>query len=123
MKEQTRLSGSITNRGAPRVSAIGTPLGRYRKILYDAVGSRWYNYVSQQGDLVNIGTARLSFSVDRSGHIRNLKVIKNSSNETFANVCLRSILEVQMPPIPEDVASTLPSDGLEEEMSFTMVPN
>jgi outer membrane biosynthesis protein TonB len=123
MKEQTRLSGSITNRGAPRVNAIGTPLGRYRKILYDAVGSRWYNYVSQQGDLVNIGTARLSFSVDRSGHIRNLKVIKNSSNETFANVCLRSILEVQMPPIPEDVASTLPSDGLEEEMSFTMFPN
>ena len=123
MKEQTRLSGSITNRGAPRVNAIGTPLGRYRKILYDAVGSRWYNYVDQQADLVSIGTARLVFAVDREGRVKNLKVLENTSNEAFANVCLRSVLEVQMPPIPDDVANTLPSQGLEEEMSFTMFAN
>jgi len=28
-----------------------------------------------------------------------------------------------MPPIPEDVASTLPPEGLDEEMSFTMYNN
>jgi len=122
-KEQTRLSGSITNRGAPSVNALGTPLGRYRKILYDAVGSRWYYYVNRAGDLVSIGTARLVFSVDRSGHVANLKVIENSSNEAFANVCLRSVLEIQLPPIPEDVANSLPSEGLAEEMSFTMFAN
>jgi outer membrane biosynthesis protein TonB len=122
-KEQTRLSGSISNRGAPSVNALGTPLGRYRKILYDAVGSRWYYYVNRQGDLVSIGTARLVFSVDRSGHVANLKVIENSSNEAFANVCLRSVLEIQLPPIPEDVASSLPPEGLDEEMSFTMFAN
>jgi outer membrane biosynthesis protein TonB len=123
MKEQTRLSGSITNRGAPRVNAIGTPLGRYRKILYDAVGSRWYNYVAQQADLVSIGTARVVFSVDRQGRVKNIKLLQNSSNEAFANVCLRSVMEVQMPPIPEDVATSLPSEGLDEEMSFTMFAN
>jgi hypothetical protein len=36
-KQQTRLSGSITNRGASSVNALGTPLGRYQKILYDSV--------------------------------------------------------------------------------------
>lgn len=123
MKEQTRLSGSITNRGAPRVNAIGTPLGRYRKILYDAVGSRWYNYVAQQADLVSIGTARVVFSVDRLGRVKNIKLLENSSNEAFANVCVRSVMEVQMPPIPEDVATSLPSEGLDEEMSFTMFAN
>jgi outer membrane biosynthesis protein TonB len=123
LKEQTRLSGSITNRGAPRVNAIGTPLGRYQKLLYDAVGSHWYTYVNGDNGLISIGTARLMFSVDREGHVKNLKVVQNSSNEAFANVCLRSVLEIQLPPIPEDVASTLPSEGLDEEMTFTMFAN
>ena len=122
-KERTRQSGSITNRGAPSVNAIGTPLGRYRKILYDAVGSRWYYYVGKQGDLVSIGTARLVFSVDRSGRVKNLKIIENTSNEAFANVCIQSVMEIQMPPIPDDVAGTLPPSGLDEEMAFTMFAN
>jgi outer membrane biosynthesis protein TonB len=122
-KEQTRLSGSITNRGASSVNALGTPLGRYQKILYDSVGSRWYYYVAKQGDLVSIGTLRLVFSVDRSGHVTNLKIVENTSNESFANVCLQSVLEMQLPPIPDDVASSLPSEGLDEEMSFTMYAN
>jgi outer membrane biosynthesis protein TonB len=123
LKQQRRMSGAITNRGPSSINAVGTPLGRYQKMLYDAVGSRWYTYVQQQADLVNIGTARLVFSVDRSGRVRNLKVVENTSNESFANVCLRSVLEVKLPPIPEDVASTLPSEGLDTELNFTMYPN
>jgi outer membrane biosynthesis protein TonB len=123
LKQQKRMSGAITNRGPASVNAVGTPLGRYQKMLYDAVGSRWYRYVQQQSDLVSIGTARLVFSVDRSGRVRNLRVIQNTSNESFANVCLRSVLEVELPQIPQDVADTLPAGGLDEEMTFTMFPN
>ena len=122
-KQQTRLSGSITNRGASSVNALGTPLGRYQKILYDSIGSRWYYYVAKQRDLITIGTLRLVFSVDRSGRVTNLKIVENTSNESFANVCLQSVLEMQLPPIPEDVASSLPPEGLDEEMSFTMYAN
>jgi outer membrane biosynthesis protein TonB len=122
-KQQTRLAGSITNRGASAVNAIGTPLGQYQKMLYDAVGSRWYLYVARQRDLISIGTLRLVFRVDRQGRPQSLKVVENSSNESFANVCLQSVLEIQLPPIPEDVASTLPPEGLDEEMSFTMYAN
>jgi outer membrane biosynthesis protein TonB len=122
-KQQTRLAGSITNRGASAVNAVGTPLGQYQKMLYDAVGSRWYYYVGRQRDLVSIGTLRLVFSVDRDGRPQNLKVVENSSNESFANVCLQAVLEIKLPPIPEDVASTLPPEGLDEEMSFTMYAN
>ncbi len=122
-KEQTRLSGSITNRGASSVNALGTPLGRYQKILYDSIGSRWYYYVAKQRDLITIGTLRLVFSVDRSGRVTNLKIVENTSNESFANVCLQSVLEMQLPPIPEDLANSLPSEGLDAEMSFTMYAN
>ncbi len=123
MMQQKRMSGAISNRGATSFNTVGTPLGKYQKMLYDAVGSRWYSYVQQQSDLVSIGTAHVVFSVDRSGRVRNLKIVQNTSNESFANVCLRSVLEVQLPPIPEDVASTLPSEGLDEDMSFTMYGN
>jgi outer membrane biosynthesis protein TonB len=121
--DKTRLAGSITNRGTSAVNAIGTPLGRYQKILFDSVGSRWYAYVEEKADLVKLGTTRVSFAVDRSGRVKNLKVISNDSNEAFANVCLQSILDAQLPPIPEDVAKALPPEGLESDISFTTFSN
>lgn len=123
LKERTRLAGSISNRGTSAVNAIGTPLGRYEKMVQDAIGSRWYAYVGEKADLISLGTAQVIFSIDRSGRVKNLKLIKNSSNEAFANVCLQSILEIQMPPIPEDVASALPPEGLDQQITFTMFPN
>ena len=123
MKERTRISGRITNRGVASVNALGTPLGRYMKHLLDAIGSRWYAFIDRQIDLVNIGTARVVFVVDRSGHVKNLKVVENSSNETLANVCIQSIQEAHLPPIPDDLAATLPPDGLDMDIPFTIFPS
>src|SRR5207249_9745948 len=86
LKERTHIAGNITNHGISAVNALGTPLGRYQKIVADSIGSRWYTYVKQRGDLINIGTLRLRFVVDRSGQVKDLKIIENSSNEAFANV-------------------------------------
>jgi outer membrane biosynthesis protein TonB len=123
-KERTHIAGNITNRGISSVNALGTPLGRYQKIVADSIGSRWYTYVDQKRDLINIGTVRLSFVVDRSGRVKNLKVTENSSNQAFASVCVQSVLEAHLPPIPEDVAKTLPSEGLEVEgLGFIIFPN
>jgi Gram-negative bacterial TonB protein C-terminal len=122
-KERTRISGRITNRGVSSVNALGTPLGRYMKFLLDAIGSRWYAFVDKQLDLISIGTARVVFVVDRSGHVKNLKVVENSSNETLANVCIQSIQEAQLPPIPDDLAATLPPEGLDMDIPFTIFPS
>jgi len=92
-------------------------------MLFDAIGSRWYAYVEAKTDLISLGTARISFAIDRSGRVTNLKVMANDANEAFANVCLQSILEVRLPPIPEDVANALPPEGLETEISFTTFSN
>src|SRR5438093_2924917 len=123
-KERTQIAGNITNRGISSVNALGTPLGRYQKIVADSIGSRWYTYVEQKRDLINIGTLRLGFVVDRSGRVKNLKVTENSSNEAFASVCVQSVLEAHLPPIPEDVAQSLPPEGLEVEgLGFIIFPN
>ena len=123
MRERTRSAGSISNRGISSVNALGTPLGRYEKMVQDAIGSHWYAYVQEKMDLISLGTTQVVFCVDRSGKVKNVKVLSNSSNEAFANVCLQSILEIQVPPIPEDVAATLPPEGLDESITFTMFPN
>jgi outer membrane biosynthesis protein TonB len=124
MKERSRISGNITSRGISAVNALGTPLGRYQKIVADSIGSRWYIFVDQQRDLITIGTLRLRFYIDRSGKVKSLKITENSSNEAFANVCVQSVLEAHLPPIPEDVANTLPPDGLEVDgLGFIIFPN
>ena len=123
-KQRTHMAGNITNRGISSVNALGTPLGRYQKIVADSIGSRWYAFVEQKQDLVNIGTLKLRFNIDRSGRVKDLKVTENSSNEAFANVCVQSVLEAHLPPIPEDVANTLPPEGLEVDgLGFIIFPN
>ena len=124
LKQRTHIAGNITNRGISSVNALGTPLGRYQKIVADSIGSRWYAFVEQKQDLVNIGTLRLRFYIDRSGRVKDLKVTENSSNEAFANVCVQSVLEAHLPPIPDDVANTLPPEGLEVDgLGFIIFPN
>jgi outer membrane biosynthesis protein TonB len=123
-KERTNIGGNITNRGISSVNALGTPLGRYQKIVADSIGSRWYTYVDQKRDLINIGTLRLRFVIDPSGRVKNLKVTENSSNEAFASVCVQSVMEAHLPPIPDDVVKTLPPEGLEVEgLGFIIFPN
>src|SRR5438034_2439504 len=123
-KERSNIAGNITNRGISSANALGTPLGRYQKIVADSIGSRWYTYVDQKRDLINIGTLRLRFVIDPSGRVKNLKVTENSSNEAFASVCVQSVLEAHLPPIPEEVVKSLPPEGLEVDgLGFIIFPN
>jgi outer membrane biosynthesis protein TonB len=91
--------------------------------MFDAIGSHWYAYIEERADLVSLGTTRVTFFVDRSGHVKNLKVLSNDSNEAFANVCLQAILDSKLPAIPEEVAEALPPEGLESEIAFTTFSN
>jgi outer membrane biosynthesis protein TonB len=122
-KEQTRISGRLTNRGPSSVNAVGTPLGRYQKAVSDAIGSRWYYYMNSKGDLVSIGTAQIQAEVDAKGRVQNLRVVSNNANEAFANICLQSFQEAHIPPIPPDLIATLPEGRMSVDFSFTSYAN
>ena len=122
-KEQTRVSGRITNRGPSAVNAVGTPLGRYQKAVSDAIGSRWYYYMSSKMDLVNIGTAHVEAEVDAKGHVQKLRVLSNNANEAFANICLQSFQDAKLPPIPPDLVATLPEGRMPVDFYFTTYSN
>jgi outer membrane biosynthesis protein TonB len=119
----TQMRGNISNHGVSSVNAVGTPLGRYSKMIYDAVGSRWYALVHENADRINIGTVGLTFVVDRSGHITKLNIVSNTSDESFSNLCIQSVQDAKLPPIPEDVAAALPPEGLEQQVNFSIFPN
>jgi outer membrane biosynthesis protein TonB len=122
-KQETRMTGRITDRGPTSVNAVGTPLGKYQKQVSDAIGSRWYYFIKSKMDLVSIGTAQVEAEIDASGKVRKLRVVSNDANEAFANVCLQSFQEAQIPAIPPDVVATLPDGKLQVSFSFTMYAN
>jgi TonB family protein len=114
----TRMQGNINNRGRSSIAALGTPQGRFEKAVQDAVGSRWYYYVRERGDLINIGTVQIRFYVRPDGKVEDVKVLRNSSNESLASTSLQSIIEANIPPMPDDLAPTLTGDRMEFTMSF-----
>jgi outer membrane biosynthesis protein TonB len=122
-KEETRVTGRLTNRGPSSVNAVGTPLGRYQKAVSDAIGSRWYYYMNSKMDLASIGTANIQAEVDAQGQVQNLRVVSNNANEAFANICLQSFQEAHIPPIPPDLIATLPEGRMPVDFFFTAYAN
>lgn len=117
----TRLTGGISNRGRSSVDSVATPLGRYKKMLSDAIGSRWYYYVNDMLDLVGIGTVELRFVVKPDGTVERVQVRRNTSNESLASCSVRAIVEAEIPPMPPEVRELLEGGKLEVDYSFTIL--
>lgn len=122
-QQQTIIRGGINNRGRSAVNAVGTPLGRYRKELEDAIGSRWYYYVNAQRDLASIGTTTITFDIAADGSITNMHITENTGTEATVGIALRSIQEAKFPPIPSELLPTLPDGHFTMEESFTIFAN
>ena len=119
----TRLRGSISNRGRASVEANATPLGRYKKAVSDAIGSRWYYYVKSQMGLMNIGTVDIRFTILPNGKVKAPQILNNSSNESFASVSLSAIVQAEIPPIPPEVEAVLENGRIEIDYSFSILGN
>jgi len=114
-----RMAGNISKRGVSSVNAVGTPLGRYEKSVYAAIGARWYRLCDENRDRVDIGTVSVQFMVAPDGKIGDIKVISGGTSASFTNLCLQSIQDAKPEPIPEDVRAVLPPEGLPGEVNFT----
>jgi outer membrane biosynthesis protein TonB len=123
LEEQTMIRGGINNRGRSAVNAVGTPLGRYRKRIEDAIGSRWYYYINSRIDLASVGVTTISFEIEPDGTVTKMRMSENTANEASASIALRSIQETKFPPIPEDLIPALPDGHLKMEESFTIFAN
>lgn len=116
------IHGNISNKGKSSVAAEATPLGRYKKNLADAISSHWYYSIDQRMELLSFGTATVIFYVTQNGKVEDLRIISNSSNQTFADCCIQSIMGAKLPMIPPEIAKTLDRGRLEVEYRFTIYP-
>ena len=121
MTRATRLSGSIDSRGKASVSALATPLGRYRKAISDAVGSSWYYHIGSRMDMFSLGSIKVLFTIEKDGKARNPRVLSNTSNESFEIVTIESIRAAEIPPIPPDVLPVLDGGRIEIDFSFSII--
>ena len=90
------------------------------KTLSDAISSRWRYYIDNRMELLSFGTATIAFYVTQEGKIEDIHLLSNSSNQTFADCCIKSIMEAKLPAIPPEVAATLQDKKLEVEYRFTI---
>jgi TonB family protein len=96
------------------------PMHPFKKRLYDQIGAAWYSDLEASSEKIALGTARIAFSVSPDGKITKLRVLSNTSNELFANICLRAIQKAKIPPVP---AELLTHGKFENEISFSAFPN
>ena len=116
---QSKMSGSINNRGRPAVIAKMTPLGRYQKAVEDAIGSLWYMQVNEQmSSLLDAEEVRMHFYVTRSGQVRGARVSAGKAGGTLAGISFTAVVNAEIAPMPPDVAAALPGGELEEDLGF-----
>lgn len=118
-----RIDGNISNRGRAAADVAATPLGRYKKLLSNAIGARWYYLIQRDMDLYRIGTVAIRFRIAQSGKVEAVRIISNTSNELLAATSIQSITGAEMPPIPPDVAGSLPQGRIEVDYNFSILSN
>jgi outer membrane biosynthesis protein TonB len=121
-QEKNRIESSISNRGKSAVDSIATPMAKYRKMVNDAIGSRWYYYIHDRMDLIAFGSVRISFVIDAKGHISGMRVDANSSNQSLADVSMRAVHDAEIGPPPSDPSSPISQAPLEWTLTFTYYP-
>ncbi len=116
---RTRVNGAAMPAGEDGVDSVATPLGRYKKAVSSAVGSRWSDYIHKQMSLLTIGEVAVSFAIDATGKVRSFRVVKNTSNATHALLIERSVRQAELdPPPPEALRNGI----FEYEMNFHLRP-
>ncbi len=116
------MRGNITNRGRSSAAALGTPWGRFQKAVSDAVGSRWYFYVNERGGASLMpDSVQVNFHVLPDGRVENARVVGAASNQTLASCSLRAVCDAQIPPMPEELVSAVPSNGVDFTFTFTFL--
>ncbi len=118
-----RINGNISNRGRAAIDVVATPLGRYKKLLSNAIGARWYYLIQRDSDLYRLGTVAIRFRIAQSGKVEAVQVVSNTSNALLAATSIQSITDAEMPPIPPEVAGSLPQGRIEVDYSFSIISN
>lgn len=115
---RTKVNGADMPEGEDGVDSVATPLGRYKKAVSAAVGSRWNYYIRQRMSLLQTGKITAIFSLDSHGKVRSFRIEDNTSNRAHAALIEQAVREAEFdPPPPEALRNGL----FEYPMSFHLL--
>jgi len=115
---RTKVSGSNLPPGEDGVDSVATPLGRYKKAVSSAVGSRWNYYIQQRMSLLQTGKVTAIFTIDANGKLRGFRLDENTSNSAHAALVEQCIREAEFDPPPPEA---LRNGVFEYPMSFHLL--
>jgi hypothetical protein len=90
------------------------------------IGSRWTYYVQNppQPGLYSFGSAAVSFFITSDGSVEGLKVLSNTSNRSYAEMCMAAISDARRNDAekfrpPEGALEVMRDGRLEYFLTFT----
>ncbi|MBM1169469.1 cell envelope integrity protein TolA [Microvirga arabica] len=98
---QGQASSSRENMGGAAASADPTALNRYRATLYAAVKSR-LRYPSSAESRGIVGTAEIRFTLDRSGQVLSVSLVRSTGNPLLDQAALATARPGSSLPSPPD---------------------
>ena len=115
---RTKVNGMNMPEGEDGVDSVATPLGRYKKSVSSAVGSRWNYYIQQRMSLLQTGKVTVTFSLDGRGKVRGFRIEENTSNTAHAALIEQCVREAEFDPPPPEA---LRNGAFEYPMSFHLL--
>jgi TonB family protein len=78
--------------------------------------------VSERGSAsVMPDSVQVDFHVYPDGHVESARVIGSPSNQTLASCSLQAVTDAQIPPMPPELVSMVPSTGVDFTFTFTFL--
>jgi outer membrane biosynthesis protein TonB len=115
---RTKVNGAAMPAGGDGVDSVATPLGRYKKAVSSAVGSRWNYYIQQRMSLLQTGKVTAIFSLDARGKVRSFRIEENTSNRAHAALIEQCVREAEFDAPPPEA---LRNGVFEYPMSFHLL--
>ncbi len=115
---RTKVNGAAMPAGEDGVDSVATPLGRYKKAVSAAVGSRWNYYIQQRMSLLQTGKVTVIFSLDARGKVRSFRIEDNTSNRAHAALIEQCVREAEFDAPPPEA---LRNGTFEYPMSFHLL--
>lgn len=73
---------------------------RYEKTIRQATGQLFSEAIKRQVEELDLGTVEIKFTIDQHGKLRELDVIKNTSNALLSDLVKQVIREAKFEPPP-----------------------
>ncbi len=106
--------------GITSFEATGSGMGVYMKNLKERIWLAWYPYmVFKYPKDFKTADAVVSFTLNKAGQVKIVRVIDSEGSELFATFCVDSVQRASnFGPLPEEILALLGKDELEIRFGF-----